>query len=72
MDINTCKVALELAAKYMTPAKLALYTKALRTEWVNAEIATLQKLRDRKVQPVQEYKALNAQLPVLQQQLAAL
>ena len=72
MDCATCKAALELAAKYMTPAKYAAYAKALRSIYLQAEIDRISGLLARKVIPVQEFKALNASLPILQQQLAAL
>lgn len=72
MDSNTCKKALAIAAKYMTPAKLALYTNELRREYLSSEIDRVTLSLSRKVIPVEEYKALSTTLPVLQQQLASL
>jgi len=72
MDANTCKVALQIAAQFMKPAALAKYTTALRKEYLSSEIARVEQLMSRKVQPVEQYRILSAQLPVLQQQLAAL
>jgi hypothetical protein len=72
MDSATCKAALQLAAQFMTPAKLALYTTALRKQYLTSEIDRVTVLMARKVQPVQEYVALSKSLPILQQQLAGL